>query len=213
MPVKDIVSDQKNPSRNRALVLGALILILVLLALGSGIVNLQKRHFNFSIGKLSDKVRLFGQNVGPRMGEGKVRVVSEESVTIDVVKRVTPSVVTIGITKNQPVFDIREQDPFDPFGVFSQPRPQGSKQIKQDIGTGFIVQSDGLIITNKHVVADTSAKYRVVTTDNKTFDVQKIYRDPNNDLAILKIETTGLVPVEMGDSSKLQVGHWSFGCV
>jgi S1-C subfamily serine protease len=209
MPVKDIVSDQKNPSRSRALVLGALILILVLLALGSGIVNLQKRHFNFSIGKLSDKVRLFGQNVGPRMGEGKVRVVSEESVTIDVVKRVTPSVVTIGITKNQPVFDIREQDPFDPFGVFSQPRPQGSKQIKQDIGTGFIVQSDGLIITNKHVVADTSAKYRVVTTDNKTFDVQKIYRDPNNDLAILKIETTGLVPVEMGDSSKLQVGQFA----
>jgi S1-C subfamily serine protease len=209
MPVKDSFNSQKDSSRAKAFFVGGIILILAFLAIGAGMTKLKNSHANFSLRNLSDKVRLFGQSVGPQLGGNKVRVVSEESVTIDVVKRVTPSVVTIGITKNQPIFDYGSQDLFDPFGVFSQPRPQGLKQIKQDIGTGFIVRSDGLIITNKHVVADTSAKYRVVTTDNKTFDVQKIYRDPNNDLAILKIETTGLVPVEMGDSSKLQVGQFA----
>jgi len=49
----------------------------------------------------------------------------------------------------------------------------------------------------------------VITTDNKSFDVQKIYRDPINDLAILKIAATGLPVVEMGDSDKLQVGQFA----
>jgi S1-C subfamily serine protease len=135
------------------------------------------------------------------------KVVTEESVTIDVVKKVTPSVVTVGITKNQPIFGF-EFDPFG-FGFFPQPVPQGSRQIKQDIGSGFIVRSDGLVVTNKHVVSDTSAKYRVITADNRSFDVQRIYRDPNNDLAIIKISASGLPTVELGDSDKLQVGQFA----
>jgi len=65
-----------------------------------------------------------------------------------------------------------------------------------------------MIVTNKHVVADTQAKYRVITKDDKTYQVEKIYRDPVNDLAILKINASGLKPVEMGDSSKLKVGQF-----
>ena len=129
------------------------------------------------------------------------KIITEESVTIDVVKKVTPAVVTVGITKNQPVFD--------PFG-FSV--GSGSRQIKQDIGSGFIVKADGLVVTNKHVVSDSSAKYRVITADNKSFDVTKIYRDPNNDLAVLKIAALpagGLPTVELGDSSNLQVGQFA----
>lgn len=207
MPIKEPV-EKNRPQQSRALVFGALIVILVLLAIGSGVFGLRKHQLNLA--RITDKIQLFGKSVGPNaFGSGNVRVVTEESVTIDVVKRVTPSVVTIGITKNQPVFDYGTRDPFDPFGFFSRPRQQGLKQVKQDIGTGFIVKSDGLIVTNKHVVGDTAAKYRVVTTDDKTFEVQKIYRDPNNDLAILKIDATNLTPVELGDSSKLQVGQFA----
>jgi len=126
----------------------------------------------------------------------KINVVTEESVTIDIVKKVTPSVVTIGITANQPVIDWW-------YGV------RGSKQVKQDIGSGFVIRADGVIITNKHVISDTSAKYRVITADNKSYDVSKIYRDPNNDLAVLKIGANNLTPIEMGDSSKLQVGQFA----
>jgi serine protease Do len=81
--------------------------------------------------------------------------------------------------------------------------------VQQDIGSGFIVDASGLVITNKHVVADVDAKYKVITADNKSYEVVKIYRDAVNDLAILKIEAKDLSVVELGDSDKLQVGQFA----
>lgn len=140
------------------------------------------------------------------------KVLNEESVVIDVAEKVSPSVVTVGIKKTQlirepSVFDF---DPFmDPFGFFRRPRGQvQERKIEQDIGSGFIISADGLVVTNKHVVSDTQATYRVIAKDDKTYEVEKIYRDPTNDLAILKIKASGLEPVEMGDSSKLRVGQF-----
>ncbi|MFH1840578.1 MAG: trypsin-like peptidase domain-containing protein [Candidatus Shapirobacteria bacterium] len=126
------------------------------------------------------------------------RVLTEESVIIEVAEKASPGVVTVGVTKNQPVFD-----PFGA-GLFQE-------EVKQDIGSGFVVDKEGLIVTNKHVVEDTQAKYRVITKDDKEYEVKKIYRDPINDLAILKIEPhgEGLVPIEMGDSDKLKVGQYA----
>ncbi|MBI4999624.1 trypsin-like peptidase domain-containing protein, partial [Candidatus Gottesmanbacteria bacterium] len=143
-----------------------------------------------------------------------IKVVKEESVVIDVVEKVSPSVVTIGISKTRNLGQIFEINPFDPFSIFKQiPPPAGGEKVEQDIGTGFIISSDGMIVTNKHVAADTQAKYRVITKDDKTYEVSKIYRDPVNDLAILKIDPStssgqALKPVEMGDSSKLKVGQF-----
>ncbi|KKU91844.1 MAG: Protease Do [Microgenomates group bacterium GW2011_GWA1_48_10] len=190
--------------KNKFAIFLSISVVLVLLGISSGVLGLRSG----SLGRW-----LSGPNVGQlKVGDsGSVKVVSEESVTIDVVKRVSPAVVTVGITKNQPVFDFNQGFGFGPFGFFESPVPQqqGSRQIKQDIGSGFIVRSDGLIITNKHVVSDTQAKYRVITVDNRSYDVQRIYRDPNNDLAILKIDASGLPTVELGDSSRLQVGQFA----
>src|SRR3989344_8380706 len=124
----------------------------------------------------------------------KVKIVSEESVVIDIVDKVTPSVVTVGIEPR--VVN------FDPFDIFQ--RPQGGSQ-EQDIGSGFVVK-DGLIVTNKHVV-DAPGKYKVITHDGRKYDVESIYRDPANDIAIVKISVSGLKPIEMGDSSKIKVGQ------
>jgi serine protease Do len=77
----------------------------------------------------------------------------------------------------------------------------------KDIGTGFVISSDGLIVTNKHVVVDTTATYKVVIGKNESVEVLNIYRDPVNDLAILKINKNGLVPVDLGDSDRLKVGQ------
>lgn len=135
----------------------------------------------------------------------KVKITNEESVIIDVVEKVSPSVVTVAIVNNRSlgrVFDINPNDPFNIFGP-----PGGSQKTEQDIGTGFIVSSEGLIVTNKHVVSSLGSKYKVVTKDDKSFEVQKIYRDPVNDLAILKINTSNLTPITIGDSSKLKVGQ------
>ena len=178
----------------RVLTTVSIIIIILLLLIGS-----KKINWDLNIPQLQ-KLEL-GQ-IKQTTDNGQVRVITEESVTIDIVKKVTPAVVTIGITKNQQVFD--------PFGFgFIGPEARGTRQIKQDIGSGFIVRSDGLIVTNQHVVGDTTAKYRVITSDNKSYDALKIYRDPSLDLAIIKIEATGLPTVEMGDSANLLVGQFA----
>ncbi len=123
------------------------------------------------------------------------KVVSEESVVIDVVKKVSPSVVSI-------VVEQRLFNPFDPFSV--------GRTTQSGIGTGFVISEDGLILTNRHVVADDNERYFVILPDsdvNTKIPVSKIYRDPFNDLAIIKIDKTGLKAAELGDSSKLQVGQ------
>ena len=139
---------------------------------------------------------------------GEVRVLHEESLVIDVVEKVSPSVVTVGVKKTQRVVEI---DFFDPFGLFGGPATGGQEQkVEQDIGSGFIIDSDGMIVTNKHVMADTKAEYKVITEDDKEYEVTKVYRDPVNDLAILKVvpPAGGFVSVELGDSSNLRVGQF-----
>lgn len=140
-------------------------------------------------------------------GTNNLKVVNEESVVTDVVDRVSPSVVTVSISRGRSLGSIFNTNPFDPFGNFSPQQQQQAPQLPQDIGTGFIVSADGLIITNKHVVSEASAKYKVVTKDDKSYDVSKIYRDPTNDLAILKIEANNLQGVTLGDSSAIKVGQ------
>lgn len=138
---------------------------------------------------------------------------SEQASVIDTSEHVSPSVVTVAITKQQ---RIMRMSPFmgmgfDPFGFFGNQNPQQdtgkTEEIKQDIGSGFVVDKDGLIVTNKHVVSDTDATYRIITKDDKEYAVKKIYRDPINDLAILKVEAT-LPQIELGDSDQIKVGQF-----
>ena len=127
------------------------------------------------------------------------RIVDEESVVIDVVKKVSPSVVSIAV-ENQPTIDF--------FGI-----PQGSSGQNNEagIGTGFVVSKDGLIMTNKHVVSAQNQKYIAIIKANdgteKKYPIVQINRDPFNDLAIVKVDANDLAPVELGDSDHLQVGQ------
>jgi len=138
-------------------------------------------------------------------------VLQEENVVIGVVDEVTPSVVTIGVKKTQKIIDSNSLF-FDPFGFFGRPKIQPEveeKQIEQDIGSGFIIDPSGLIVTNKHVVDDLEAEYWVITYQDDELKVEKIYRDPINDMAILKVSppVSGLKQVRLGDSSSLRVGQ------
>ena len=122
-------------------------------------------------------------------------VVTEESAVIDTVEKTSPSVVAIGVT----------QRIFNPFNPNLLPRNQ-----QNTIGTGFVVNAEkGVIVTNRHVVADTTLKYSVVTKDGKKLDIEKIYRDPNFDLALVQVNQTDtdLKALELGDSSKLKSGQ------
>jgi S1-C subfamily serine protease len=139
------------------------------------------------------------------------KVVNEESVVIDVVDKTSPSVVTVSIKKTQSTVN-PFQDLFDPFGLFGLPDSSDQtqpKEIEQDIGSGFIIDSNGLVVTNKHVVADTEATYQVFMADRKDpVEVQKIYRDPANDLAVLQVKADGLPPLNLGNSDQLKVGQF-----
>ncbi len=128
----------------------------------------------------------------------------DESIP-DIAEKASQSVVTVSIKKVGIDWQGREMGLW-PFGIMPQTEPK-YKEIEQDIGTGFVVGDDHLVITNKHVVADTQAKYKVIDKDNKEYEVSKIYRDPMNDIAILKVEKLDLPSLPLGDSDKLRVGE------
>lgn len=137
------------------------------------------------------------------------KVLNEESVVIDVAEKTSPSVVTVSVTQTQSAV---QSFPFDPFGFFGGQLFQQQQQATpktQDIGTGFVVDStQGLIVTNKHVVEDTQGKYKIVTKDDKEYEVLNIYRDPVNDLAILKVAAQLPAALELGDSAQIKVGQY-----
>jgi serine protease Do len=118
------------------------------------------------------------------------KVIFEESSGItDSASKVSPSVVSISTSTN--VVDL-----------FGQ-----SYEAKGG-GTGFIITNDGMIVTNKHVVDDDKATYTVFTSDGKDYAAKIIAKDPYNDLAVIKIDATGLSTVDLGDSDNLQIGQW-----
>lgn len=144
--------------------------------------------------------------------------VDYEQAVINSVKQSSPAVVSVIISKYVPVI---EQCPYNPFSdlpqefqqffgdqpQFYQPCQKGKQYQEVGGGSGFIISSDGLIVTNKHVVSDTSAGYTVLTNYGKKYKAAVIARDPVNDLAILKINGSNLPTVALGDSSKLQLGQ------
>jgi len=138
------------------------------------------------------------------------KVVSlEEETIIEVVKKVTPSVVSIVLTKDVPIFKERWFSPFEFFPEFQIPelRQEGTKKEKIGGGSGFIISSDGLILTNRHVVEEDNVDYTVILSNGKEYKAKILARDQVYDLAILKIEEKNLKPLQLGDSDKLEVGQ------
>jgi serine protease Do len=142
-----------------------------------------------------------------------------EQAIIDTAKNVSPSVVSIVISKDLPVY---EQEFLNPFGDFfpdiqiPQQVQKGTKYQEIGAGSGFIVSVDGLVLTNKHVVLDKQADYTVFTNDGQKYDAKVLALDPVQDLAVIKISRPsgtpsddGAVfkPVVLGDSSGIQIGQ------
>ncbi|MBI4363710.1 MAG: trypsin-like peptidase domain-containing protein [Candidatus Doudnabacteria bacterium] len=139
----------------------------------------------------------------------------EQSAVVDVVKRASPAVVSIIISKDLNKIPGYSTSPFD-FGPFSFDPFFGNRSQSNNNtpniqrvggGSGFLIASDGLIVTNKHVVSDEQAQYTMVTNDGKTFEAKVLSRDPVNDLALVKIEGKDFPTLALGDSSKTQIGQ------
>ncbi|WP_231426787.1 MULTISPECIES: trypsin-like peptidase domain-containing protein [Pedobacter] len=98
--------------------------------------------------------------------------------------------------------------PFDMFDdFFGGGGRQMQRQPRAASGSGVIISQDGYIVTNNHVVENAS-KVEVVLTDRRKVEATVIGRDPNTDLALIKVNATGLPVVKMGNSDNVQVGEW-----
>nr|PZN01742.1 MAG: peptidase [Pseudomonadota bacterium] len=123
-----------------------------------------------------------------------------------------PAVVNITVTQRRR--QSAEQLPFRPgdpmyefFRRFQIPIPEIQTPPRQSMGSGFIISSDGYILTNAHVVADAS-EVTVKLTDKREFKAKVIGSDMRTDVALLKVDATNLPVVKIGDPDKLRVGEW-----
>jgi len=194
----------------RLIVVGATAALVTALVLGAGFFTLLKY-----------KPQVLGSAysaVANTAGAGVAVYSSTDEAVINTVKKVNPAVVAITISKNVPVYeqyldrvpspfgDFFGDDFFDGFTV-PQLRQKGTELREVGGGSGFLVSSDGYIVTNRHVVADENAEYTVFTNDGKKYDAKVIARDPALDLAVIKINGSGFEHLTFGDSDKLQVGQ------
>jgi serine protease Do len=130
--------------------------------------------------------------------------------------RISPSVVPIfaeQVVKVQSPFGSPD-DPFrDFFGddffkrFFGTPEQQEQKRVERSLGSGVIVTKDGYILTNNHVVQNAD-KVTVVLNDKKSFQAEIVGKDPQTDVAVIKIKAADLPAAALGDSEKVEVGQW-----
>ncbi len=117
----------------------------------------------------------------------------------DLVKRVNRSVVSIRMLEPGSGFSI---------GHLGFAPENGGKAT--GYGSGFIISSNGHIITNEHVLRNGS-QIEIELLDGQRYYAKALHKDPKNDIALLKIEANGLSPVSMGDSESVDLGEWVIG--
>ncbi len=124
----------------------------------------------------------------------------DQEATVTSIKKAMPAVVSIIVYDRIQITTVN---------VNTGEKTTENEKLEKGSGTGFLISSDGLILTNKHVVNagnDSTAEYRIILNSGKQYYAQLIGKDPINDLAVLKIFDKDLSFVELGDSDKLQIG-------
>jgi serine protease Do len=185
---------------------GVLLVALVSLVVGLGISG--------SLDWLapSRAVNMMGESGNP-----EARSAGQLPDFVALAKKVRPLVVNISTTQvsegrgGQQEFGnpFGEDDPFNDFWkrFFGGPLPRGP-QRQRSLGSGFIIDADGTILTNNHVV-ENAQKILVKLSDEQEYEAKVVGRDPKTDIAIIKVNTkTALTAASLGDSDDLEVGEW-----
>ena len=124
---------------------------------------------------------------------------SRQTAIVTAAARLAPAVVSVNVLRRE------RQLPQDPFDLFFMPR--GSEQVVEGYGSGFIISPDGVVITNQHVTQ--GAEQIVVTTrDGRDLPAKILGEDPLTDIAVLKVDGTGLPTAPLGKSTDLLIGEW-----
>lgn len=184
------------------------------MVLKSDDTNKQLQNTTSSLGKRLSDLEGTVEILGKRQ---PIEKQTQEEQLTEAVAKIAPAVVSIVITKDVPKLEIIYENPFgdDPFFKdfgFRIPRyrQKGTELQKVGAGTGFLINSNGYIISNKHVVADTSAHYTALLADGSQKEASVIYSDAEIDVAILKIEGSGYKHIAIGSSGSLKLGQTVF---
>lgn len=149
-------------------------------------------------------------------GGSLVSPTREEDTVVGAVKKAKPAVVSVIVSKEVPTYSISydQNGATDPFGglfgdFFQTPtyKQNGTEKKQIGSGSGFLISSDGLIVTNRHVVADTNATYEVLLNNGKKYTAKVLARDGVLDVALIKISASDLPYLSLGDSDTLDVGQ------
>ena len=122
-----------------------------------------------------------------------------QTAIVTAASRLAPAVVSVNVLRRE------RQLPQDPFEQFFTPR--GAERVVEGYGSGFVISPDGVVITNQHVTQ--GAEQIVVTTrDGRDFPAKIQGEDPLTDIAVLKVDATGLPTAPLGKSTDLMIGEW-----
>ncbi len=144
-------------------------------------------------------------------------IIAPQDTVVGAVKKAKPAVVSIVVSKEVPKYDVsydQNSGANDPFGgmfpgFFQTPtyKQNGTEKKQLGSGSGFLISADGLIVTNRHVVTEKDAVYEVMLNNGKKYTATVLARDAVLDVALVKINATGLPYLELSDSDTLEVGQ------
>jgi len=209
--------NDKKYSKNLLIV--TIIISVVVGSFAGGVTGfLAGTFFSVDIGNILSN---FGWDNNQNSSLFGIRERSGDKLSVEqIVVNATPAVVSIVATEevtqyNQTgsIFPFEDWFNFNsPFGwqlpQYQVPQQGPQTEIQQiGAGTGFIISSDGLVLTNKHVVDDQAATYTVTLSDDTSYEAEVLGRDPFNDLAILKIAASDLPILSLGDSESINIGE------
>ena len=186
----EIIEDGRKPGKVRKFLKWFVLIMLILLISGIAAITADRFLFPYlaSVPGL-EKYEFLKPRETEVIIQEKETVKIEESDTInEAIKKIKPAIVTIILKdeESQTVSNLYETEKY---------------------GSGFIVTSDGLIITNSQVVEDIDKKYVIFTSDNQRFDSREIYKDPASELIFLKISADNLPVVSLGAVDELRIGQ------
>jgi len=177
--------------------------------------------------KYAKQLLLFTQNKSGNNSVAQTSNSTDSISAVDVFKTANPAVVSITISQKVGDASSNSQSLNLPFGLsspyfnFTFPNDNGNDSDNNNqsangnadsyqevaAGSGFFVTSDGLILTNKHVVSTQDAKYSVTTSDGKSYDATVVAIDPVSDLALVKIDLKNTPALQFANSSDIQIGE------
>jgi S1-C subfamily serine protease len=159
---------------------------------------------------MNNRVRVAEMLLGTTNTSSSTQVVPSTTGAVEIaVKKANPAVVSIIITKNEPVIERYYTYVPGPFGSLRVPQYRQNGTSPQEVGggSGFLVSADGLIATNAHVVDDAEAQYTVYTNDGKKHAARVVAKDEMQDIALIKIQGNNFPFLSFGSSKDLQLGQ------